>query len=124
MAEHNELGKWGEQMAEKYLVDHGFYIRERDWHHGRADIDIIAISKEQNMLLFIEVKTRASNEVADPLLAINRKKMRSIGNAANAYVKENQIDYELRFDVLTIVGAEASTAHIDYIKDAFNPLLL
>lgn len=124
MAEHNELGKWGEQMAEKYLVDHGFYIRERDWHYDRFDIDIIAISEEQNMLLFIEVKTRASNEVADPLLAINRKKMRSIGIAANAYIKQNQLDYEVRFDVLTIVGTNAATARIDYIEDAFNPLLL
>lgn len=124
MAEHNALGKWGEELAERYLLDHGFYIRDRDWHDGPRDIDIVAVSEQQNMILFIEVKTRASDEVASPLLAVNRKKMRSLGLAANAYIKQQDISYEVRFDILTIVGTDAASARIEYIEDAFNPLLL
>ena len=43
MAAHNELGKWGEDMAEAYLRNNGYIILERDWHSGHRDIDIIAI---------------------------------------------------------------------------------
>ena len=43
MAAHNELGKWGEDLATAYLEQKGYTIVERDWKSGRRDIDIIAI---------------------------------------------------------------------------------
>ena len=42
MAAHNELGKWGEDIASEYLIHNGYQIVERDWKSGRRDIDIIA----------------------------------------------------------------------------------
>ncbi len=46
MALHNETGKWGEQIACKYLMREGYRIVERDWKYGQRDIDIVAIEND------------------------------------------------------------------------------
>ena len=56
MAAHNELGKWGEEMAARYLLDNGYAIIERDWRYQRRDLDIIA--SKDGILIIVEVKTR------------------------------------------------------------------
>jgi len=124
MAKHNLLGKVGEDIAEKYLRDEGYTILERDWKLGSRDIDIIATSPEGTDLVFVEVKTRSDDAVALPTDAVDLRKMRSIGMAANAYVKECDTHEELRFDIVTIVGTSKEHVRIEHFKDAFNPLLL
>ena len=122
MAEHNEVGKWGEEIAVKYLHKRGYTIRECDWRSGHRDIDIIAISPDQRFVVFIEVKTRTTDDVTAPEDAIDSRKIKNLGYAANAYVKLNQIVLDLRFDIITIVGNNQSEPLIDHIEDAFNPL--
>lgn len=122
MAEHNEVGKWGEEIAVKYLHKRGYTIRECDWRSGHRDIDIIAISPDQRFVVFIEVKTRTTDDVAAPEDAIDSRKIKNLGYAANAYVKHNQIVLDLRFDIITIVGNNQSEPLIDHIEDAFNPM--
>lgn len=122
MAEHNDTGKWGEEVAVKYLHKNGYTIRECDWRYGHRDIDIIAISPDQQFVVFVEVKTRSKDEIALPEDAVDRQKIRNLGFAANAYVKLNQIVLDLRFDILTIVGDNQSEPIIDHIEDAFNPM--
>ena len=53
MAAHNELGKWGENLAAEYLQDKGYEILERDWKSGHHDLDIVA--KEDDTLVVVEV---------------------------------------------------------------------
>lgn len=122
MAEHNEVGKWGEEIAVKYLHKRGYTIRECDWRSGHRDIDIIAISPDQRFVVFIEVKTRTTDDVTAPEDAIDSRKIKNLGYAANAYVKLNQIVLDLRFDIITIVGNNQSEPLIDHIEDAFNPM--
>lgn len=57
MAEHNELGKWGEDEAARFLQRKGFSILERDWRVGKRDLDIIALKEDGKLLVFVEVKT-------------------------------------------------------------------
>ena len=59
MAAHNELGKWGEDLAAEYLEKKGYTIVERDWKSGRRDIDIIAL--DDDVVVFVEVKTRRNS---------------------------------------------------------------
>ncbi len=122
MAEHNDTGKWGEEIAVNYLHKKGYTIRECDWHYGHRDIDIIAISPDQQFVVFIEVKTRTSDDVTLPEDAVDFRKIRNLGYASNAYVKMNQIVLDLRFDIVTIVGDNQSEPVIDHIEDAFNPM--
>ena len=69
MAAHNELGKWGEDLATAYLEQKGYTIVERDWKSGRRDIDIIAI--DGNTVVFVEVKTRKNSVFGEPEEAID-----------------------------------------------------
>ena len=124
MAEHNDLGRWGEQVAVNWLHKRGYTIRECDWHIGHRDIDIIALTEDMRTVVFVEVKTRSNTTFAQPEDAVDRKKIRNLGIAANAYVKMNKLTLDVRFDILTVVG-ECGDANpvIEHWEDAFNPML-
>ena len=123
MGSHNELGIWGEQYATNYLRDKGYEIIARNWRIGHRDIDIIARSPDNTTVVFVEVKTRTNDVITKPEDAVNLKKIRNIGLAANAYVKQMNVVDMIRFDIITIVGNNDNNAKIEHIKDAFNPCL-
>lgn len=120
MAVHNELGKWGEDTAARYLSDKGYVIIARDWRIGHRDIDIIAM--HQGWLVVIEVKTRAHGSIVTPEEAVDYRKIQSVCLAANAYVKANRIDAPIRFDIIAVTG-NCYNYEINHIKDAFTPPL-
>ena len=122
MARHNELGKWGEQYAADYLQSIGYDIIERDWRIGHRDIDIIARTGDGTTVVFVEVKTRTSDVVTKPDDAVDIKKIRNIGYAANNYIKTKGID-EVRFDIISIIGNNKENAQLEHIIEAFNPCL-
>ena len=74
-------------------------------------------------VVFVEVKTRTSNEVSEPADAVHRQKIRNLGIAANNYIKQFNVVEQVRFDVVTIVGTSRENAQLEHIEDAFNPLL-
>lgn len=119
MALHNELGRWGEDLAVRMLEAKGYRIVERDWKDCHRDIDIIAI--DNGCLVFVEVKTRRSGTLLTPEQAVDRRKIKNITIAANRYVKSQIIDLPLRFDIVAITGTDESTCKIEHIEDAFMP---
>ena len=123
MARHNELGKWGEQYAADYLQSIGYDIIERDWRVGHRDIDIIARTGDGTTVVFVEVKTRTSDVVTKPDDAVDIKKIRNIGYAANNYIKTKGIVDEVRFDIISIIGNNKENAQLEHIIEAFNPCL-
>ncbi len=101
---HNKkVGNKGESIAEKFLLDKGYTIVEKNFHFGKdGEIDIIAIDKN-DVLVFIEVKTRTNHNFGHPILSITEKKKRSIRFAANGYMlKHNITDKECRIDFIAI----------------------
>lgn len=127
MARHNDLGRWGEETAADFLTRQGYVVLERDWRYGRSkvDIDLVCKSPDGRAVVFVEVKTRAAEELLDPEDAVDVKKIRHIGRAAHEYVTMHDIVEELRFDIIAIVGSpEAANTEINHIEDAFNPLLV
>ncbi len=66
MAEHNDLGKWGEAEASRYLESKGYAILDRDWRFGKRDLDIVALSEDACTMVVVEVKTRASDDMRAP----------------------------------------------------------
>ena len=117
MALHNELGKWGEDIATNYLERLGYIIMERDWKSGHRDLDIIA--REGDTVVFVEVKTRRNRQFTDPEIAVDCQKIRHLQQAANHYIKYRHIDNDIRFDIITVVGTMNETPSIEHIKDAF-----
>lgn len=120
MAEHNDLGKSGENAAVAYLEKKGYVIRHRNWRKGHFELDIVAA--KSNELIVVEVKTRSSTEFARPEDSIDMPKIRRTVRAADAYVKLFQIDAPVRFDIITAVG-EKGDFKIEHIKEAFYPPL-
>ena len=115
MAAHNELGKWGEDLAARYLQQRGYVIVERDWRSGHRDIDIVAL--DGDTAVFVEVKTRRSRFFGEPEEAIDYRKRLSLQTAISHYVKMRHINCEIRFDIVTVVGTMDSEPEIDHIKD-------
>lgn len=124
MAAHNELGKWGEEMAAEYLQQKGYRIIERDWRSGNRDIDIIAQAPDLSTLVFVEVKTRKNEVIMRAADAVNPSKARNIALSANNYIKMRHVDGLLRFDIITIVGTNAQNMKLEHIINAFNPMQL
>lgn len=119
MAAHNELGTWGEGIAYEYLRHGGYRILHRNWQFGHRDLDIVAI--ENDVLVIVEVKTRRNEAYMDADLAVNVQKIRSLAIAANAYIKSECLDNEVRFDIITIVGTPEKY-ELRHTKDAFLPM--
>lgn len=117
MAAHNELGQWGEQVAADYLQAKGYTVVVRNWKSGHRDIDIVALDGET--LVIVEVKTRRNRLFADPESAVDSRKISSIRQAANHYVKLYHADQPVRFDIVTVTGVVGSMPQIEHIEDAF-----
>ena len=115
MAAHNELGKWGEDLAADYLQRKGYTIIERDWKSGRRDLDIVA--KNGNVIVFVEVKTRRNSLYGQPEEAVDYRKLQSLQQAINHYIKFRHIRQEVRFDIISIVGTIGSEPDIQHIQN-------
>ena len=115
MAAHNELGRWGEDLAVKYLERKGYTILERDWKSGHRDIDIIARTAEE--LVFVEVKTRSSDDFGAPWEAVGYHKLQRLQSAINHYLHYRDIDLPVRFDVISVIATDPSHPEIEHIED-------
>ncbi len=120
MAEHNELGKLGEEIALDHLIDKGYTILETNWRFGKEEIDIIAINKE--FLIIVEVKTRSSLLFGDPADFVSKQKQRLLIKATQVYAERYKIQQEVRFDVISILSNKQKT-EVKHIENAFYPVL-
>ncbi len=120
MAEHNELGKRGEDFAAEQLVKEGYAILERNWRSGKCELDIIA--EKDDVVVAVEVKTRRNNIFADPTESIGAKKIQMLMKGISAYIEEKNIDKEIRIDVFSVVAQDVKTNSLtfEHIEDAIT----
>lgn len=112
---HISTGNKGESIAEAYLSEKGYEILARNYRFKRAEIDIIA-SKE-NVLVFVEVKTRRSTRFGFPEESVTERKSRKVISAAENYIEETGWKKDIRFDVISVnIG---TAVEIEHIEDAF-----
>jgi putative endonuclease len=116
MAEHNELGKIGEEVAVDFLEKNGYDILETNWVFQKAEVDIIA--QKGNVLAVIEVKTRSSLDYGLPQDFVKPKKIQLLVKAINEYVIANDLDVEVRFDIIAI-HATGTSFDIEHLEAAF-----
>lgn len=116
MAEHNDLGKLGEELAVEFLQKEGYEILETNWTFQKAEVDIIA--KKENILAIVEVKTRSSLDFGLPQDFVKPKKIQLLVKAVNEYVVTNDLDIEVRFDIIA-VHKEGKTFAMEHLIDAF-----
>lgn len=116
MAEHNELGKKGEELSVEFLQKNGYDILETNYVFQKAEIDIIAL--KENILAIVEVKTRSSLDFGLPQDFVKPKKIQLLVKAVNEYVISNNLDVEVRFDIIA-VHRDGKKFNIEHLEDAF-----
>lgn len=122
MALHNDIGVWGEEIAGNLLSQKGYRIRERNWHAGHWEVDIIAEDKQH--IVFVEVKTRSSLFGGKlPEEYVDKDKERLICMAAHVYIKQHGITKDIRFDIVSLLVEPASRTilRLEHIENAFYP---
>lgn len=118
MADHNDLGKKGEQLAVQFLVKKNWKILHTNWRFGKDEIDIIAL--QEDTVSFIEVKTRHNSFFGEPHQFVSIAKQKRIIKAAQYYIEKEQIEHEVRFDIIGII-LNKNEQKIEHIEDAFSP---
>ncbi len=117
MATHNDLGKLGEEIAAQYLMKNGYTILRRNFFFNKAEIDIIA-QKEENTVVMVEVKTRKSDFFGDPQSFVTPAKIKLLVKAANEYIISNELDVEVRFDIIAILKNQKEEK-VEHFENAF-----
>lgn len=117
MAIHNDFGKEAEVRAVNFLLENGYSIKETNWRFHKAEIDIIAI--KENILAIVEVKARNFNSVLSPEEAVSKQKIKLLIQATDAYVIENDLNVNVRFDIIS-VRKDKNQWKINHIEDAFD----
>lgn len=119
MAKHLETGKRGEGLAQDFLRKKGYKIVATNYHSPFGEIDLIARDKES--LVFIEVKTRTSDDFGPPQLAVTVKKQKQLIKSALLYLKQHHLyQQDCRFDIVAINLAKDGDRSIELIKNAFS----
>ena len=120
MAEHNQLGVSGEQLAVGFLTKNNYQILETNWRKGQLEIDIIA--KKDDTLVVVEVKTRSTRYFGEPEEFVNKTKQKNLVKAANSYIFDKDLDVEVRFDIISVLF-KGDQHQIYHIEDAFYPII-
>ena len=95
------LGRWGEDYAEKYLLEKEYVIIHRNVQTRYGEIDLIAL--KENVVVFVEVKTRSTLSYGYPEEAITQAKKEHILQAAEAFLLTSPfVDYDWQVDVIAI----------------------
>ncbi len=117
MARHNKIGEMAENLAADYLERKGYKLLERNWRFSRAEIDLIAMDGE--ILVFIEVKSLGSDVFNRPEVSITSYKQALIMDAATQYMQQIGHEWEIRFDVISMILNEGELMEIEHFQDAF-----
>lgn len=117
---HNkELGRRGEEAAAQYLYHRGYTIEERNWTCAAGEADIIA--RDENALVFVEVKTRTGAEKGHPEEAVDARKRARYEKIAALYLADHEVvDVQVRFDVVSILVVSEDRAFIRHHINAFG----
>ena len=116
MSKNIELGRRGEDLATIFLKKKGYHILERNWRFSKAEIDII--TKDGEILVFVEVKTRSTAIFGEPEDSVSSKKEDLISDAAAVYMEQIGHGWEIRFDIISIILNEEGHS-IKHFEDAF-----
>src|ERR1700750_2426573 len=119
MAQHNDLGRLGENLAKTHLENSGYQILNFNWTHGKAEVDLIAY--KDKTIIFAEVKTRTGNAFGEPEDFVDRRKQKLLATAADEYIYLMDHQGEVRFDIISVLFDRNENYTLKHIEDAFWP---
>lgn len=113
-------GDLGEKLAIQHLLKKGYQIIEKNWRFKKYEIDVIA--KNEETMVFLEVKTRKNDIFGEPQIFVSKQKQGFLIKAAQQYLEQNNISLESRFDIIAIVKSNNQYL-INHLEGAFYPLV-
>ena len=117
-----QIGKKCEEYAKTYLEKNGMQIIETNFFCREGEIDIIA--REEEYIVFIEVKARKNTLFGNPCEAVTQTKQRKLIMAAQRYVTQKECESAFRFDVVEILykqcGGDICPTNLNHIRGAFE----
>jgi putative endonuclease len=117
MAQHNVTGNTGEALAINYFTNLGYTLLHQNWRHSHWEVDVIA--SKQNVLHFIEVKTRKTKKFGLPEESVSKKKIQNLINAAEEYLYQHPQWKRIQFDVLAITIIKNEPVEYFLIEDVY-----
>ena len=113
------LGQRGEAAAARYLKRHGYKIIARGDLSKPGELDLVAL--DRGTVVFLEVKTRKSADVANPSEAVDHAKQRRLTRLAVTFLKRHGLlEHPARFDVIAVTWSERRRPKIEHLKNAFD----
>lgn len=118
MRAKDAVGRYGEDVAVRHLVDAGLQIIARNWRCNEGEIDIVAV--ERGALVFCEVKTRSSDRFGVPAEAVTRRKADRLRRLAYLWLQQHPAGgAEIRFDVVSVMRQPFGAAVVEHVRAAF-----
>ncbi len=112
------MGAFGEQIAARYLREKGYDVLSSNFSSGTGELDIVVI--KDNILSFVEVKTRTLGAMLPPSSAVDYTKQENIRNTAAAYIGRSKLNNKYTFDIVEVILTEdRKVESINHIIDAF-----
>lgn len=111
-----KFGSVGEKLAQVFLLNKGYEIVDTNFYSRGGEIDIVA--QKDNILVFIEVKTRSNFKYGTPAMAVNLTKKKHLRSTAKVYIYINRLyGYDVRFDVIEVLikDGKCEINHIEQI---------
>ena len=115
------IGDLGENAVCEYLKQNGYTIRDRNFHARCGEIDIIAV--KDDVMCFVEVKTRRPGSLADGMASVSLRKRRLLIRAAQEFCMREEMNPDnwfIRFDVAAVEMQGGCVFSIDYLENAFT----
>lgn len=117
-APHLLFGETGEQLAGRILQNNGYEILARNWRYGRLEIDLIC--KKDDLIVFVEVKTRRTTAYGGGVAAINKGKKRRLIQGAQIWLQRNNACCcPCRFDILCLTG-QGESFQMEHYQNAIE----
>jgi putative endonuclease len=118
LARHNDTGKLGEELAQKWLFDNGYQLTDKNWRCGHWEIDLIAVKNDK--LHFFEVKTRRSSQFGFPEDLVDKKKLHFFISAGTEYIRQYPVYKWICFNILSITLYDEKKPEFFLIEDVYT----
>lgn len=117
---NKDIGNFGEDLALNYLKNKGYLTLKRNFRNRYGEIDLIC--KNNDLIIFIEVKSRYNSCYGSPSEAVTYSKQKQIIKLCTFFITLNKLyEYNCRFDVVEVIFNNSNNSYlINHITDAFR----
>ena len=115
------LGRWGQNLSQRYLARRGCKTIARNYAVRGGELDLV-MADTNGTIVFVEVKTRQSEDFAPAKAAVNYKKQQKMIRTAKCFLREFRISGRpLRFDIMTVILGPKGAPVVQHYPNAFLP---